>query len=596
MNLASLFPLESDPYNLLNGMFCEQLPPLLDNLINEYSSQKLIDELKNLPESTLFTIDSDTQMIKSLVKGIKPPTYIFGRNWAAESIKFFTIKLDESWRPLAIPNIKHSLMFTYNSLIIRDKALNELYSENERLNGKTSHSESPIIGRDGLFSKMLYGAEIENDIAIGYIGLDKVNKFFKESKLQRFNIESTYPFVLQIDLNKFFENIYTHLLAQIDVEQLSTAVNNGYLKMYLEWLDEYNQKINDNHTKGILQGPISSKVTAELLQLSIDQYICKLIEKLGLDVNFTRYVDDYRFFARRNSDLELIKHHLMKLFRNYELSLNDSKINIYKGFEVQKQAHIEEYPEIKSMLKENLPDFSFENLILIRETFVDLLEKGDISTIKALLSVFCHNLSGNTNYFKDNNLIVTFVVFLIKVSFVKPILAMHIYKLISRIREHLNSKLANKIWDKLFLELEYIEENFSDTDLEIWFFYTLANIGNSKQTNKAFMSYKHSRENRNMDLNVIILTVLLKYKSKQTNKKIELEIINSCKDSANQDQYWSQISQSKWWLPIAKLWMVTRGDVDNTIKKLFRANKHDAIQWDKLGIIEFLLQNNTDGN
>lgn len=266
---SSLLELNSDPYTLLNGMFSTQLPPLLNNLITEHSSKELIKELRANPKETLFDIDQSTKLIKKLAPGIKSPEYIYGNNWAAESIKFFTVKIDDSWRPMAIPNIKHSLMFTYNSLIIANSTLSKLYSTDERLNGKTSHSESPIIGRDGLFSSMLYEDDIvEEDIAVGFIGYDGTNKFFKESKLQRFKIESTYPYVLQMDLSKFFENIYTHLLSQISITDSESSEK---FKNYLLWLDEYNQKINDDHTKGIIQGPISSKISAELFQLSLDK-------------------------------------------------------------------------------------------------------------------------------------------------------------------------------------------------------------------------------------------------------------------------------------------------------------------------------------
>lgn len=166
---TSLLELNSDPYTLLNGMFATQLPPLLNNLITEHSSKELIKELRANPPKTLFNIDPSTKLIKRLHSGIKSPEYIYGNNWAAESIKFFTVKINDSWRPMATPNIKHSLMFTYNSLIIANSTLSKLYSTKERLNGKTSHSESPIIGRDGLFSSMLYEDDIvEEDIAVGF--------------------------------------------------------------------------------------------------------------------------------------------------------------------------------------------------------------------------------------------------------------------------------------------------------------------------------------------------------------------------------------------------------------------------------------------
>lgn len=95
----------------------------------------------------------------------------------------------------------------------------------------------------------------------------------------------------------------------------------------------------------------------------------------------------------------------------------------------------------------------------------------------------------------------------------------------------------------------------------------------------------------------MVLTVLLKQHSQQTNRRIELEIINIANSniansSLTHDRYWATISQSKWWLPISKLWIVTERKVDPDIKKLFISNNGVKIQWDKLGIVEFLLKNN----
>jgi len=579
-----LFEQGYDSYTLLNGMFSTQLPPLLNNLITESSSTALIKELRDNPKTTLFTIDDSNNLITRLNKGIKPPDYIYGKNWAAESIKFFTIKINDSWRPMAIPNIKHSLMFAYNSLIIADSVLSKLYSSEERLNGKTSHSESPIIGRDGFFSSMLYEEDeeviLEEDIAVGFIGYDETNKFFKESKLQRFKIESTYPYVLQMDLSKFFENIYTHLLSK------SMLCDSERFGSYLLWLDEFNQKINDAHTKGIIQGPISSKISAELFQLSLDQEIVELIKKVKLDINFTRYVDDYRFFSKRNSDLEFIKHHLIKLFRKYELSFNDSKLQIYKGFEIQKQAHLERYPKIKTLTNGHIEQFLFDDYILLRETIINLLEESDLSTVKAILSIITKQIQNKKIKFKDNKVVVSLILFLIKVTYVKPVLAMHIYQAISAAVSTAILPVRHNIWNTLFEELDYIEDSFSDTDLEVWYFYVLGQAGTSRETSRVFSAYK--KKKKQTDINVLVLTVLLKKNSKQTNSRIESEIMNILAP-----KNFASISQSKWWLPISKLWIVTERNVCHEIKKLFISSNRSQIQWDKLGIIEFLLQNNS---
>nr|WP_302051287.1 RNA-directed DNA polymerase [Pediococcus acidilactici] len=426
---------------------------------------------------------------------------------------------------------------------------------------------------------------LEEDIAVGFIGYDETNKFFKESKLQRFKIESTYPYVLQMDLSKFFENIYTHLLSK------SMLCDSERFGSYLLWLDEFNQKINDAHTKGIIQGPISSKISAELFQLSLDQEIVELIKKLKLDINFTRYVDDYRFFSKRNSDLEFIKHHLIKLFRKYELSFNDSKFQIYKGFEIQKQAHLDRYPVIKTLTKGHISQFSFEDYTALRETIITVLAEGDIPTAKAILSMVKNQVKNKNIKFKDNKVVISLMLFLIKITYVKPILSMHIYKVISAAVSTAIPAVRHKIWSTLFAELDYIEDSFSDTDLEVWFFYALGKAGTSKETSKIFSAYK--KKKKQTDLSVLVLTVLLKQHSRQTNKRIELEITSIANSSSNPDKYWARISQSKWWLPISKLWIVNERSVSsNNISKLFISNNGNKIQWDKLGIIEFLLRNN----
>ncbi|WP_157945073.1 reverse transcriptase domain-containing protein [Apilactobacillus quenuiae] len=579
--------LYNDVYTLLHGMFATQLPPLIDEILSKDSCMKLYEESKE-DKKTIFKYNKNfSGFIDNLSNEVKPPQYIYGNNWAAESIKFFTIKKDDSWRPMAIPNIKHSLMFMKNSILISEFGLNELYSKNERLNGITHNSESPIIGRNGMVSAMIYEENdgdiqgVNDDQAIGYIGYNGTNKFFQESKLQRFKMEKTYPYILEIDLSNFFGNIYTHLLSQISDSNIFSGSNHKKLKIYLQWLDEYNQKINDNHTKGIIQGPISSKISAELLQLSLDEIINNMIDVNSMDITFTRYVDDYRFYARRYSDLDLLKKHLNKLFRNYELLINNSKIKIYKGFELQRQAHLNEYPLIKS-LTIGKTIFYFKDYINLREMLSQLINKDDLPTVKSILTLLTKQIITNNIRFNDNELVISFVMFLIKITYVKPILSSKIYMLIKVIADN-TYKMKHKIWNLLVEEMPYIEENFSDTDLETWYFYVIANIGDVDETSKAFTKYK----GLNKKMSVLVLTAFLKRNSKKTNCRIERLILDIL-DIGN-DIKVQEVSQTKWWLPIAKLWIVSNRNVCKELKQLF-VTKNNQVFWQRLGIIEFLLK------
>ncbi|KAA8347047.1 RNA-directed DNA polymerase [Leuconostoc mesenteroides] len=579
-----------DAYILLDGMFATQLPPLLDQIITVESSSALIEELARHPKENLFKVDSKTNLLIEFAKGVKSPENIFGHNWATEEITFYTIKIDESWRPMAIPNIKHSVMFAYNNLLVAQSTFNHMYSEENRLEGITKHSESPIIGRDGFFSSVLY-EEIEknlyedtdetNMIPVGFIGYSNQNKFFKESKLQRYRLEATYPYILHLDISKYFENIYTHLIAQIKPEMLSSKANIEVFSTYLKWLDDYNQKINNNHTKSIIQGPISSKISAELLQLSLDQKIEKAITDLHLDVSFTRYVDDYRFFGRNVKDLELIKNILIKIFRQHELSFNENKIQLYKGFEQHKQAYLENYPKILTITRGKNVRLSFDDYLVFREVLSQSIHEQDLPTTKSILTIFTKKIQDKQITIRDNSLIISLIEFLIKTAYVSPIIAMQIFKLLNEICNVLASKYRNQVWNILFSEIEFIVANYSDTDLESWYFYALANCGNAYETYRVVNKYlKIVGENPS----VIVLSVLLKNKSLRANKKIQDQIIKHINN-------WQKVSQSKWWLPISKLWLVKGNlEINKKIKSLFISNNRSNIQWDKLGIIEYLRQ------
>lgn len=574
---------EEDALTLFSGMFPTQLPPILNEVFSEKSVSKLVTEISNNPKDQLFYRKRDSKLINYLAKdGVKSPKKIFGKSLATESIKFFTIKVDNSWRPLAIPNIKYSLMFTYNSIIMSDNGLTELYKRDNRITGTTSHSESPMIGRDGFFSTMLYE---DVDDPVGFIGYDGQNKFFKDSKLQRFRMESVYPYILEIDLSKYFENIYTHLIEKISLESLGLDDTNNIFKEYLKWLSEYNQKINDNHTKGIVQGPVSSKITAELLQLSLDMYINNIITDLKVDIKFIRYVDDYRFYGKYSTDLELFKNSLIKLFRKYELSFNEKKIKLYKGFEVQKQSNITKYSEIRNLLfSRKKTKFSFDLYLNLRESMIVMIDNDDFPTLKASLTLIKKRILNSTLILTDNEIVVSFIHFLIKISYVIPIVATHVYKIINAITDSM-PKMKSRIWNILKPEMKYIDENFSDTDLQIWYYYVLTCNGNSKETYQIAKSYLD--KNKPSNYNVLVLTVLLKQRSKKANDRIKKDIMGLIEDYDIEE-----ISQSKWWLPISKIWVVYDGHVeDKKIKELFITQKNSNLQWNRLGIIEFLRKN-----
>lgn len=576
-----------DTHTLLNGMFSPNLPPIIDEVLTYDSCRALYDIIKNGDSQITKMFDYSDGFVDRLTKSSQSPENIHGSSNASESIKFFTIKIDNSFRPMAIPNIKHAAMFMYNSIKIADLCFNELYSKESRTTGKTSHSESPIIGKNGMFSKMLYNEiDIEYDKAKGYIGYNDTNKFFKDNKLQRFNIERTYPYVMHIDISKYFENIYTHSLANIDVDKIIDKnllfSNSEFLRKYLNWIDQYNQKSNDNHTKGIMQGPISSKISSEILQIYIDQLIDEIISENNMYISFSRYVDDYRFYGRTYSDLELLKSKLVKLFRKFELSLNEEKVKIYKGFEIPKQSNLDYYTKIKSITKGKGMAFSFKDYMSLREEILKMIECEDIPTIKSLLTILKRKIIKKDIEFRDNKLVETTIIFLIKLSYVYPILSQKIYDFIYEILIRVADSIRKEVTNIMIDELVYVEQTFSDTDLEIWYFYVLINAIEDERVNIIFEKYL------NIDnINPIILSMFVKKDNYELFDNVQSVLID--KSNYDSTKNINQISQSKWWIVFAKLWIINREEVNKDIKQLF-VNNNNEVKWDLLGIIEYLIR------
>lgn len=98
------------------------------------------------------------------------------------------------------------------------------------------------------------------------------------------------------------------------------------------------------------------------------------------------------------------------------MSFNDSKFQIYKGFEIQKQAHLDRYPAIKTLTKGHISQFLFEDYTALRETIINLLAESDIPTAKAILSMVKNQVKNKNIKFKDNKLLISLMLFFNKIN------------------------------------------------------------------------------------------------------------------------------------------------------------------------------------
>lgn len=158
------------------------------------------------------------------------------------------------------------------------------------------------------------------------------NTNFKNSIRTRNNKFVGYKVKLNIDISNCFDSIYTHSVswALVGKENAKKIFNKAHdmdvalepVYQIGEKIDKATRKLNGDQTNGIMTGPYSSYLFAEIVLAEIDR---KLVDA---DFAFTRYVDDYGFYFYSKSDAEAKIQVIAGIFREYNLSINSSKIKI----------------------------------------------------------------------------------------------------------------------------------------------------------------------------------------------------------------------------------------------------------------------------
>ncbi|MBC5647610.1 RNA-directed DNA polymerase [Christensenella tenuis] len=186
-----------------------------------------------------------------------------------------------------------------------------------------SNSFSPILDKNGdIFTHdQAYNGDGDESIAPKYIEniINKINK-------SKGAIE-----VLKIDISNCYANFYTHMIPAIilgkDVatenykeycrDKHSPLIDEKYF-VYSKF-DSMVRAMNGNRTNGLLPGPIISKILCEGLLTQID------IDLKKLNINYSRYVDDFEFYIYDKKDVEKITSIIQQIFNNYYFTINGEK-------------------------------------------------------------------------------------------------------------------------------------------------------------------------------------------------------------------------------------------------------------------------------
>jgi hypothetical protein len=161
-----------------------------------------------------------------------------------------------------------------------------------------------------------------------------IHRFFESYKYHR--SEKKYNAMVQIDVNKCFDSIYTHsmpwALMGKDQTKFSLDQSKG---TFGGRFDALMQDLNHKETNGIVIGPEFSRIFAEIILQSVDaELITQLAEGGNLahkvDYEIFRYVDDFFVFYNDDSTQLKIFETLQQILKAKKLSINTAKIKHYQ--------------------------------------------------------------------------------------------------------------------------------------------------------------------------------------------------------------------------------------------------------------------------
>lgn len=202
---------------------------------------------------------------------------------------------------------------------------NLLYQHRKQLEVlcESAHSESPIT-----FIHTYNSAEmrsINTDLARA---AHKARSSYTSNLRERVALAIGCRYRLCLDISTFYDSIYTHSIAwaicgkQEAKRMYSSSIGKTPEYQFADDLDRAMRNQKNAETNGIVTGPFTSRIFSELLLARIDR---ELDKKKYI---FKRYVDDYKFYFRSESEARHAVIDIAKTLGKYNLAINQSKISI----------------------------------------------------------------------------------------------------------------------------------------------------------------------------------------------------------------------------------------------------------------------------
>lgn len=182
------------------------------------------------------------------------------------------------------------------------------------------------LEKDGTVTKLTEIFEQDNPAIASFFAYKKytlLSKFFESDEIKR--MERRYRWMRTLDVSRCFYHIYTHTISWAIKTKQTAKQNKGSIS-FDTIFDEYTRYENSGESVGILVGPETSRIFAEIIFQHIDNRLESYIkEKLDNRVVFRRYVDDFMLFYNSPDDADACEHVLSRILSEFKLNLNSSK-------------------------------------------------------------------------------------------------------------------------------------------------------------------------------------------------------------------------------------------------------------------------------
>lgn len=128
-------------------------------------------------------------------------------------------------------------------------------------------------------------------------------------------------FMVAADISNCFPSIYTHALPWALVGKATAKQTVNRKNEWYNQIDYWAQRSKNGETHGVLIGPHTSNILAEIILCKIDEELCKKWE-------YTRNIDDFCCYVCSREDADAFLVDLNRCLREFDLSLNHKKTEI----------------------------------------------------------------------------------------------------------------------------------------------------------------------------------------------------------------------------------------------------------------------------